>query len=340
MDQTPNAAADARRRTRTDDCFGKIRLLTSADTLPAEILTRRGLRLRQAALVGMLGLGLALLSGCKSMDATAVANFATAVTAVKSQADDSLNAAAALTRDDSIVYAASQPTLAETNFVVTPTGEVIAEWDGAFSALESYAQNLATLLSPAARQDFDAAATNLFNQFNQAASQLKLNGINSQAGVSALLATAFTETAGAIMQAKQQATAVKLASATDTNIAAICSLFANEIGDDRRTVPGLRRTVYEAVWAPRLASLTVPFLTTNSAAKVVICQQYADMLARRDAEDQILAGLRRSILALSDAHHALAQGKPASIQADLAVVSAEIQHTQGLYSQISNLTRK
>ena len=273
------------------------------------------------------------------MDTTAVANFATSVTAVKGQADDALNAVASMTRDASVGYAAMQPTLAEANFVVTPTADTISQWDGAFTALQTYAQNLATLLSPNATKNFDAAATNLFNQFTQTAGDVNAKGLLAQPDKNALLATAFTEAADAIIRARQEATAIKIAAATDTNIAAICLLLANEIGADRTSAPGLRQTVYRAVWAPRLAALTPAFLAAN-ADKQAVCQQYASLLAQRDAEDQILAGLRRSILALSDAHHTLAQGQPASMQADLAVISAEIQHTRDLYSQYSSLAKK
>jgi len=290
--------------------------------------------LRMIACLFFSGLAV-LVAGCRTVDSTAVANFATTVTAVKTQADDALNATAALTRDASISYAAAQPNLAEANFIETPTGDTISEWDGAFSTMETYAQNMSTLLSPDAVKDFDVAATNLFNQFNETASRLKANRINSQAGVNALLATAFTETAGLIMQARQQATAIKVARATDTNIATICTLFAMEIGADRITSPGLRKTLYETVWTPRLASLTPSFLAANAADKAAICQQYADLLSKRDAQDQVLASLRRSILLLSDAHHALAQGKPASIQADLNVIAGEIQHTRDLFNQFS-----
>jgi hypothetical protein len=281
-----------------------------------------------------------LITGCRTTDSTAVSNFATSVTAVKSQADDALSATAALTRDASIRYAASQPALREANFAETPTEETIAEWDGALTAMETYAQNLKTLLSPEGTEDFDVAATNLFNQFNQTAGRLNANHINSQAGVNALLATAFTETADAIIRAKEQATAVKIAAATDPQITKILNLLADEIGADR-TTPGLRKTVYETVWTPRLANLSASFLTaTNFSDKLSLAQQYADMLAQRDAQDQLLAGLRRSLLALRDAHHALAQGQPASIPADLAVVADEIQHTRDLYSQFSSTTVK
>jgi hypothetical protein len=291
--------------------------------------------------VQAFGAGLALLAaGCATVDPTAVASFSNSVTAVKTQTDDALNSVAGLTRDASINYAATQPTLAEANFVVTPTADTISEWDGALSTIETYSQNLSALLSPEAVQDFDVAATNLYNQFVQTADRLKSNSFQSQANVGALLATAFTEAGGAIMRAREEATAVKVAHATDTNIASICNLLAAELGADRNTI-GLRRTVYETVWTPRLAALAEPFLrATNTTEKVALSQQYANLLAMRDAEDQILAGLRRSILLLSDAHHTLAQGKPASIQADLNVIAGEIQHTRELYSQFSSLNKK
>jgi hypothetical protein len=289
----------------------------------------------------LLGLMLVFaLPGCKTIDPIEVTNFATSVTAVKTQTGDALNATAGLTRDASINYAASQPKLNEANFVETPTGDTISEWQDAFAAIEAYAQNLSALLSPDASKNFDVAATNLFNQFNQTAGRLKANSINSQAGLNALLATAFAETANLIIKARQETKVVEIASTTDTNIASICALFAREIGADRVTSPGLRRTVYEAVWTPRLSALTQPFLETNSAGKLAISQEYADMLAKRDAQDQILASLRRSILALSAAHHKLAQGKPASIQSDLTIIAGEIQHTRELYAQFSGLTKK
>jgi len=291
----------------------------------------------------LVALGLVLIvSGCKTtIDPSSVANFATSVTAVKTQADDALNSVSALTRSASVAYAASQPTLQEANFVETPTGEIISQWDNALSAIETYAQNLSTLLSPNAVNNFDVAATNLFKQFNQTASTLNSAAKTPNSPDFTLLATAFTQAAGAIIQAKEEATAIKVAAATDTNIANICNLLADEIGADRLTAPGLRKTIYESVWVPDLANLNLQFLNAKTPVeKLSISQQYADLLAKRDAEDQILAGLRRSLLLLSDAHHTLAQGKSASIQADLNVVASEIQHTRDLYNQFSSLTNK
>jgi hypothetical protein len=280
-----------------------------------------------------------LISGCRTVDPVEVANFATTTTAVKAQANDALNSAASLTRSESVAFAASKPTLAEINFVQTPTAETIAGWDNALSTMEIYANNLSALLSPNAVRDFDAAATNLFNQFSETATALKANSISSQAGVNALLATAFTEVADAIIQAKQQATAIKVAKTTDVHVASICDLFAKEIGADRTgRDPSLRRTLYH-IWADQLDRLSKSFVQQN-ADKMALSQQYADCLARRDAQDQILDSLRRSLLSLKDAHHLLALGKPASIQAILNSVAAEIQHSRDLYNQFSSLAKK
>lgn len=274
--------------------------------------------------------------GCQTMAPGGAEDFAKTTRAVKAEADTALNGVAALTRESSVHYAATQSTLSEANFVGTPTGDTVGEWDAALSALESYANSLATLVSPAAGNNFDAAATNLVSQFNETAGDLKADKIQSQSGANALLAAAFTETAEAILAAREQATALRVARATDPKVARICELLAAEVGADHTGAPSLRKTLYKTVWAPRLAALTPPFLTADETKKLEICGQYADLLARRDAEDQLLAGLHRSLLALRDAHHKLAAGKSAAIVADLALVTAEIEHTHDLYTGFSS----
>src|ERR1035441_4130521 len=86
--------------------------------------------------------------GCKTIDSTSASKFAASVVTVKSQADDALNAAAALTRDAGLTYVATRPTLTEADFGETPTSDIIAEWDNTLSTIESYALNLAALSSP------------------------------------------------------------------------------------------------------------------------------------------------------------------------------------------------
>src|SRR5579864_6636034 len=104
---------------------------------------------------------ISILAGCKTIDPTSVSNFASSVSAVKTQADQALNTASTLTLTESVAFAAQKPTLQESNFVQTPTVDTISQWDNSLSAIEAYAQNLSSILSPNAVTGFDTAATNL-----------------------------------------------------------------------------------------------------------------------------------------------------------------------------------
>ena len=290
--------------------------------------------------ISLFAFGLsAFFVGCQTIDSTAAAKFATSVTAVKTQANDALNAAATLTRDAGITYVATQPTLKEDDFAETPTADIITEWDNTLATIESYAVNLAALSAPDAAKDFDVAATNLFNQFTQTANRLNSKAISSSPAVSAGLAAGFTQVGHLIIEAKAQATARKVATATDPEIGKILTLLANEIGEDH-VAPCLRTTIYR-VWGTKKDALNSAFLKApDQASKKAVAQQYANILAERSAQDQSLLALRRSLFALNDAHHALAQGNSASIQSALTIIVNEVQRSRNLYSQFSSELKK
>jgi hypothetical protein len=277
-----------------------------------------------------------LITGCKTVDSSAASKFATSVTTVKTQADTALSAAAALTRDENITYVTTLPKLNEGEFAETPPADVIMEWNNALSAIEAYASKLATLTSPDAIKSFDTAATGLASQLTQTATRIGANTTQAfSAPTAAGLATAFTETANLILAAKAQATARKVAMATDPQIKSILTLLADEIGIDHAGPGQLRTTVYRA-WNTERDNLNSPFLSAaDPNAKKAVVQQYATILAGRDAEDAALADLRSSLLALADAHHALAEGDAASVQSTLALLTSELKRTQDLYSQFS-----
>jgi hypothetical protein len=276
------------------------------------------------------------LAGCKTIDTNTAAKFATSVTAVKTQADTALTAAANLTRDAGITYVASRPSLNEEDFAETPSSDVIVQWDNTLSVIETYALNLATLTSPDATKAFDTSATNLFNQFTQTATKLNANALQtSSPEVAADLATAFTEVAHLILEAKAQATARKVALATDPQISKILNLLATEIGDDHNNAC-LRTTIYR-VWNTEKDALSGPFLKASDlTGKKAIVQQYATILAERAAEDELLASLRHSLLTLADAHHALAEGNEPSVLASSTVIVNELQRSHDLYAQFSS----
>jgi hypothetical protein len=275
-------------------------------------------------------------AGCSTVNSTDASKFAATATTVKSQADSALASAADLTRTQAIIYVAAQPRLTEDEFSETPSVDVIEGWDNVLSAIEAYAVNLAALSSPNATKSFDASATNLFEQMTLTTKKLHSNSLSSSPEVTAGLAAAFTETADLILEAESQATARKIAMATDPKITKILNLLAAEIGDDHsRTNPCLRTTIYRA-WNVERDALTAQYLTANNlGAKEDIARQFEALLARRDAEDEALASLRNSLLALAAAHHGLAQGDSASIETALTMSTAELQRTQALFNQFN-----
>lgn len=287
-----------------------------------------------------LSIGLtSILVGCKTIDSTSASKFAVSVGTVRTQANGELTTAASLTRDAGLTYVASRPTLTEADFVETPTGDIIAEWDNVLLALQTYALNLAALSSPDATKKFDAAATNLFNQFTQTATSLNQNGSQSFPQSSGEIASAFSEVAHLILAAKAQADAHRIAISTDPQIANILNLLAAEIGEDHSNAC-LRTTLYQT-WNVDKNALTIGFLRANdTSAKKAVAQQYASILAEREEQDESLNALRQSLLALRDAHHALAQGDQTTLLASLAIISSEIQRTQDLYNQLNTDLKK
>jgi hypothetical protein len=283
--------------------------------------------------LGCLGL-LMMLTGCKTVDSTAASKFAASVTNVKAQADTVLTAAAASTRAEGVAFVATQPTLSEADFAETPASDVIVEWDDLFSAIETYALNLAALSSPNVTAPFDAAATNLFDQFTQTATRINANALSSTPARTAGISAAFAEMAHLILEAKAQAAARKVAAQTDPQMGRLFTLLADEIGADH-TSPCLRTTIYRT-WNTQKDALNGPFLrAADLGAKTAIAQQYETILANRALEDASLASLRNALLALAQAHHALAQGDEVSAQAAMTFTANELQRTQVLYSQFS-----
>ena len=271
------------------------------------------------------------ITGCATVDPTAVGQFSTGVTAAKSQTQLALTAIATSSREEAINYAILKNELDEQVFVETPTPATIEQWDRTFTVLEHYSQTLASLVSPDAAQGFDQAAENLAAQFNATAADLQTNLLVPEAPqLSPSLATAFTKVGDLILRAKSTASARKIARATDPQIQQVFTLMAEAIGDSHATA-GLRATAY-AFFQDKARDLKPDFLTAKTPdAKRQIILNYSDILQKRDAQDQALTSLRRSLLALADAHHALAQGNNPSLKASVGVVMDEVARTRDLY---------
>jgi hypothetical protein len=283
-----------------------------------------------------LALGIAVvLTGCQTIDPTLAGNFSVGVTAAKAQVNAAFTAAAQVTREGEIGYVVNQPSLKESDFAQTPTEDTIAAWDQTLCTVQKYAQDLAALVTPGARKTFDSAATNLAATFNETATNLLHHSLGS-ADLDAGLSTAFTEAANSILQAKAQAVARRVAGQTDPKIAAIFTLLAAEISETQNN--RLRGTV-RAAWNAELFGLSEPFdkAANDIGARTRIAGQFAEILGKRDAQDRELSALYGSLLALRDAHHALAQGDAVTLQSAISEVVNQTQRTSDLYNQFKSL---
>ena len=275
-----------------------------------------------------------LLAGCRSIPSADVQAFSTGVSAARSQTDTAFLAVTDLTTDSIIDYAASQATLKEANFLPVLDPEAIAVWDNVFSALEKYSQSLVLLTSPNLTSDYESAAVNLADQIKQTGSKLESKKLAGSApAVPPSFAAAFTELGEILLRAKAQHDAIRIASQTDPKIQSILSVMADNIGATRNE--GLRGTAH-ANWEQRKGTQQVAFLGTKEAsARRAVTAQYASLLKQQGLQDLALGNLHRSLLALANAHHALANGRNADLASAVATVEQGVQNTEGLANRFS-----
>jgi hypothetical protein len=276
-----------------------------------------------------------LVAGCKTIEPTGIEVFSTGVTAAKTQTHLSLVTVAQIIREDSIDYAAAKENLSAANLVSTPDAQTIAAWDELFTTLEQYAANLSTLAAAQPTKAFQDSMVTLAEQFRNTSK--KLNDENPITKTPQL-ATAFTEAAALIMKWHAQAEARKIAVEVDPQMTRIFTGLAEAVGNTDKD--GLRRTVL-AHWDLRLAEKQAQFLnTSNLDVRKRITREFADLLDKRDAQDLALASLRRSFLALADAHHAVALGHYVSLCSAVAAVSDELKNTKELHDRFTAKLQK
>lgn len=278
-----------------------------------------------------------LWAGCRTVPPAGVASFSTGVSAAKGQTSLAFQAATDLTSDAIIDFAASQPTLVDTNFLPVLDPASLAVWDNVFAALQKYARNLTLLTSPDLTKDYENGVVNLAAEVKQLGGDLKTQNMISEApSLSPSLSAAFTELGELLFRAKAQHDAKAVLSQTDPTIKAIFTAMANAIGSSQTS--DLRGTVH-AHWAQRKAALKVSFLEARTPAeRRTIAAQYASLMNGQITQDLALASLQRSFLALADAHHSLAQGSYPGAAAAIAAVEQEVQNTQNLLNRFNSIS--
>jgi hypothetical protein len=279
-----------------------------------------------------------VISGCATMPSANVQAFSTGVTAAKSQTDAAFQAVTDLTSTSIIQYAAAQPTLTDANFAPVLDPQSIAVWDGAFTALEKYAQSLVLLTSANVTTQYEDAAVGLAGEIKQAGNDLKTQHLISSApAVQPSFAAAFTELGDVVLEAKAEHDAIKIAKKADPTIRSVLTTMADVIGTAQNQ--GLRGTVH-ANWEQRKGNLQVAFLSAKPGSdREAVATQYASCMSQQAIQDVALVQLRQSLLALAGAHHALAQGQNANVAAAAATIQQAVQNTLNLINRYQPATK-
>jgi len=289
---------------------------------------RRGL----SAALAVLSLGAA--AGCSSISPVSATAFSTGVVAARAQTTTAFMGVSKLTRDDAKERAIATGKLNETELEGFPNQQAVDAWNGALAPIEDYAHNLAALASGGYVGDVEQSIGRLATSFNATAPQL---GTNSPApGTPPLTATrtaALAEAAGAFLRARSTKEASGIAAKTHPQIREILTRLADEIGADPKK--GIRRLVGEH-WRARLRDLEDQFTDAKAPdQRRPILDKYTAILDQRSADDSQLASLRRSYLALIDAHAALAQGNAVDLHSAVDLIYSEFKHAQDLQTQFS-----
>jgi len=277
----------------------------------------------------------AAFAGCRTVPNNAVTAFSSAVSTAHTQSQEALAAVNAMMAESSLDFAAGQPTLNEASFAAGLDQDSLQAWDDIFAELEKYAHHLQAVTSPDIAKQFEDESVNLSTELKGFGDHLQQAGLAGKSpSIPPSIATGFVELGSLIIRAQAQAKALKAMAGADTNVVHIFRTMADSIGSS--TAHGIRGTVH-AHWNQLLDAQTTAFLgATDSNAKRQIASAFRDLLQRRDAQDLVLASLRRSLLELANLHHALAQGETWTAQAALSAIAGEIQRTRDLNDRFSN----
>ena len=270
--------------------------------------------------------------GCASVRQDKLKTFADGVSVAKAQADDAFISVNALASDAVIDYAAKQTTLKDEYFFEVLDAESIARWDSLFLAMQKYTQALALLTGTDITKNYRDATSELAAQVTETGQNLKTEGLISSAPqLSAGLATAFAELGNVLLEAKAGADAKNAIRKADPTVQKIFLKMANIIGANGTS--GIRGTVYSH-WQLIKGAKSVDFLEADATAKRSTAAQFADALSKQRAQDSVLASLHKSLLALAEAHHALALDSKLEVNAALAVVEHEAKNTKEIYDKM------
>ncbi len=301
---------------------------------------RTGRFLRHLATVSLVGLVAFLMGGCARVPSTGVQTFSSALTAAKAQTSLAFQDVTSLTAEAIIEHAAAQKTLNDSHFIAVLDPESVGAWERAFTALEAYSRALTELTSPNLTREYKAAVLDLARQIQATGSALNVEAFPGSPEASGLLATGFTKLGDILLRAKAQRDARRILERTDPVVHDILANMAGAIGQSHKQ--GIRGTVH-AHWDQLKGEIQVRFTravqTNDDSKRRDLAREYAALMSQQRVQDLSLAALRRSFLALADAHRALSEGTTASVVSSVSVVLEEARDAKLLYGKFKDSSK-
>lgn len=228
-----------------------------------------------------------------------VGTMRTGVALADDQSQLALQSANEVARGQSVERRLDNPSnnLSEANFIVAVSQDDMAKWDEAFGALDDYLSALQRLVDPSRAGTTATALTAIGAQLTSLGAKLP-NGT----------AQAFATLGSAIVQAAAERRAITIMRATDPAFQDTIVAMANAIGaDDRQGLRGTVASNWEALLT-RHADAFVPLRPANRTERRRVIDAYLDSVGKRDTQLRNLAAVRRSIIAIGNAHAAAARG--------------------------------
>jgi hypothetical protein len=198
--------------------------------------------------------------------------------------------------------------------------------------LEVYSMHLQLLTGPQLTEAYEREAEAIGTDFQNLGKRLADEGLIGKAPeISPGVAAVVTELGRVILRAKAQHDARRIAESANSNVVATLHLMAGSIGETVQS--GLRGTVRQH-WLGRLGVKKEEFKRqTTDDGRVRIARQFVAQMRQRDAQDAVLASLRRSLLSLAGLHQGMSRGDPWSVRQFAQMISEEVQATRQIYEQ-------
>lgn len=254
-----------------------------------------------------------LTAGCATApDTSGIAEFRHAVANADLQTTKTFTDVNAFLRERQLDGVVAKGELDEASFPVVLATEDIAKWHQAFQVLDRYGQALQTLLDPKRRTAVEDSLAGLGTAIQQQA-----GGGELPSG----MAAAFSTLGGLLLQIKTQEDAKVAMQTAAPGIKDVVATMRDAIGE--RQDEGIRATVLGS-WKTVLGGKATQFKhATGPAERRTAAAGFAAALDQRDAQDQALVALRRSLELLEATHSELAAGRPDSAREFLKLLQAE-----------------